>query len=115
MTIAFERTTVALPRIPLGQGEIKTTTALTLHMGVREVISLTPDRRGGWRRQPLLVECVVGELWVTQEGDEADYFLRAGERFTSKGAGRLVVQAMEASAARICEAVPDHPLLRQPR
>ena len=42
------------------------------------------------------VRCERGLLWLTQSGDATDYLLRAGDYFRAQGAGKVVVQALEA-------------------
>ena len=53
----------------------------------REVRSLTLDK--GQR-----LCCTRGVVWLTQSGDAADYLLRAGESYTARTRGHVVVQGM---------------------
>ena len=46
-------------------------------------------RRVGLRFRP-----VEGTLWITQEGDHADYLVRPGETFVSTRPGRIVAQPL---------------------
>ena len=39
------------------------------------------------------VRCLRGTLWITQEGDREDYFVRAGESFTIERDGVTLVSA----------------------
>jgi hypothetical protein len=43
------------------------------------------------------VHCVYGTLWVTQEGDEHDVVLQAGQTFTTRPRRKAVVQALAPS------------------
>jgi len=43
------------------------------------------------------VNCTQGLLWVTQAGDQRDHLLHAGDRFTSRLPGEIVVTAWTAS------------------
>ena len=45
--------------------------------------------------------CEEGIVWITQDGDAGDYILTAGEAFTSKSHGKLVVEAMREAALRL--------------
>ena len=40
------------------------------------------------------VRCVVGNVWVTQEGDVRDIVLSGGEEFTPAARGKVIVQAL---------------------
>lgn len=44
---------------------------------------------------------VDGLLWVTQAGDQQDYFLRAGERLSVARDGPVVIHALRPSAFRV--------------
>lgn len=45
--------------------------------------------------EALVVRCESGVVWVTQEGDERDVVIHAGEEFVSAPEGRIAVQALE--------------------
>ena len=49
------------------------------------------------RRAGLRVRCGAGHLWVTQQGDARDHLLGAGDSFTSRLSGEIVVTALAAS------------------
>jgi Protein of unknown function (DUF2917) len=57
-----------------------------LHLGTREVIRLH-DPIGA------RIECVRGELWITQDKDFEDHFLAANEALTLDRAGLAIVHA----------------------
>jgi len=59
---------------------------LLLHKG--EMLALENNRCGR------LVQCGDGILWITQEGDWRDHFLRRGESFESLRPGRIVISAL---------------------
>jgi hypothetical protein len=44
------------------------------------------------------IECVKGALWITQEGDERDVTLAAGERFYLDRNGLAVIYGLEPAA-----------------
>jgi hypothetical protein len=60
-----------------------------------------PLRRGGLMRiadaRGMLLRVRRGNVWITEEGDPRDYFLRAGGQFTISGRGTALVSALEAS------------------
>ena len=39
------------------------------------------------------IQCEKGELWITQQGDLNDYFIKAGERFWVIRPGLVLVEA----------------------
>jgi hypothetical protein len=45
--------------------------------------------------------CEDGIVWITQDGDNGDYILTAGETFVSKSRGMLLVEAMRDAALRL--------------
>lgn len=49
------------------------------------------------------VLCLAGELWITQDGDRADYFIKAGESFPVAVQGSVVVYAQRAARLRVRE------------
>ncbi len=44
---------------------------------------------------------VDGVLWVTQEGDEQDYLLNKGESVTLRKGGKVLIQGLTDSRARV--------------
>jgi hypothetical protein len=62
----------------------------------REVL----DIRGG---QGLVVRCLAGSLWITQEGDTDDVVVKAGQCFTLDRRGLALVSAPVASAMLVVE------------
>ena len=62
----------------------------------RDVRSL-PARRA----YPLKIHCHAGHLWITRAGDRDDHLLRAGESCVFKGAGRVVIEALENAAVTV--------------
>ena len=47
------------------------------------------------------ISCVSGRLWVTVPGKPDDVLLAAGEELTVKGRGKVVIEALRASMARV--------------
>lgn len=47
------------------------------------------------------VTCTSGRLWITQEGDPADYVLEPDESLVLSGAGRTVVGGIDEAAYRV--------------
>lgn len=47
------------------------------------------------------VMCDRGTIWLTQEGDERDIVLKAGEQFTIDSGGRVVISGITAAAVRV--------------
>jgi len=43
------------------------------------------------------IHCEKGELWITQQGDLNDYFVKAGERFWVTRPGLVLVEAMQSA------------------
>ena len=50
--------------------------------------------------------CHSGSVWVTQEGDQRDIILGAGEAFVLDHAGTALVQGLEQSAISFARSVP---------
>ena len=51
--------------------------------------------RVGAAGEGVCIRVLRGVVWVTQEGDLADYVLRTGEVLTLRGGGLVVAEAME--------------------
>jgi hypothetical protein len=51
-------------------------------------------------RRGIVVRCLAGRVWVTQEGDWQDHIVPAGAIYCSAGKGRIVVNA-DANETRI--------------
>ena len=49
----------------------------------------------------VLIECVAGALWITQQGDHRDITLTAGERFRLDRDGLAVVYGLEPARLQI--------------
>lgn len=53
------------------------------------------------------IRCVAGRIWLTQEGDQGDYFVPAGTTFCTDRRGRVVVSATDgASVLQVHRAAP---------
>ena len=72
----------------------------TIQLTKDNLISL-PDAEGS------TVAVLWGSVWLTQDGDSRDYELNAGESFTIRGDGMIVVSAFENSAVTILQPCED--------
>jgi len=70
-----------------------------LRLAPREVLRLY-DPEGA------RVECLGGELWITQDKDFEDHFLAAGEALTLDHGGLALIHAQRASDVVLVEAAP---------
>ncbi len=69
------------------------------------IVSRTPKIQLLLKRHQLLslhesqpkmaIECKDGVIWVTNSGENQDYVLRAGKRFTPRSKGNVVIEAMD--------------------
>ena len=66
-----------------------------LELAERKAISLRLSGR------QVRVACVTGRLWATVSGSAEDYVLLPGEARTFHGRGRVVIQALLNTAARV--------------
>lgn len=51
---------------------------------------------GDWR-----LVCLSGALWLTRDGDQEDYILRAGDQFSVGRGDRAAVQALRPGSIRL--------------
>ena len=51
------------------------------------------------------VMCTTGTLWLTQQGDPRDHFLKARQSYTLDQGGTVLVQGLPCGKARILEIV----------
>lgn len=56
----------------------------------------------------LALEVWDGELWITQERDPRDYFIRPGERFEVRREGLVLAYALRPSHITLTAVVPAH-------
>ncbi|WP_439519896.1 DUF2917 domain-containing protein [Hydrogenophaga sp.] len=68
--------------------------ATTVRMKKNELLSIA--RPLGCR-----IDCIQGGVWITQDSDERDTLLSAGEHHVADRRTRLIVQALEAGVVRI--------------
>jgi hypothetical protein len=47
------------------------------------------------------VLCTAGMLWLTQQGDQQDHLLKAGQTYVIRHSGTVLVQGLPAGKARI--------------
>jgi hypothetical protein len=66
--------------------------------------------RGSYARiedgRGILVYVWEGELWITQEGDQRDYFVRGGEWFRLERDGAALLQATRRTHATLTAPTP---------
>lgn len=65
-----------------------------------ELFDLRPGAPRSLRATAAILEvrCLAGVVWLTREGDAEDYILGAGESLRLANRGRIVAQAIGASA-----------------
>ena len=102
MTITIGKIGASFARASLTRSDNKFPAAVRVHLEAEDVLNLKPARRIG-RNAAMRVECVSGQLWVTQPGDPVDHILAAGDAFQAHSPGALIVQAMRESSVRIME------------
>ena len=76
----------------------------TIQLTKGNLISL-PDAEGS------IVAVLWGSVWLTQDGDQRDYEVNAGESFTIRGDGMIVISAFENSALTILQPCEDATVL----
>lgn len=69
---------------------------ITIQLTKANLISL-PDAEGS------TVAVLWGSVWITQDGILRDYELNAGESFTIRGDGKILISAFENSALAILQ------------
>jgi hypothetical protein len=47
------------------------------------------------------VKCLDGILWITQNNDPEDYFIKKGQTFTATNNGRVLIQGLPLGKARV--------------
>lgn len=60
------------------------------------------------------IVCRSGRIWLTQSGDSRDFLLHAGESFTSKSRGQLVLWALAAAQVDISSQAREAAISWQP-
>ena len=48
-----------------------------------------------------LINCLDGEIWITQQGDGFDWILSAGEKFHTRLPSKVVVEALKDSRIKV--------------
>ncbi len=80
---------------------IHTITEITLP--THKMWAIEGDRRGD------VINCVRGNLWITQEGDLKDYVVENGKNFWITKPGTVVVQALDDSQIKYSlNELPNH-------
>lgn len=69
---------------------------ISIELSNSDLISL-PDAEGS------TVAVLWGSVWITQDGIRRDYELNAGESFTIRGDGKILISAFENSALTILQ------------
>lgn len=65
-----------------------------LSLGSGEILRFGGDRRG------VVIECLDGCVWVTEEGEPRDTILHSGERVVISHRGLVLVEALESAVIR---------------
>lgn len=73
------------------------TPKIELLLQPRQILDLTETEHR------MAIECKSGVLWVTHSGENQDYMLKAGKRYTSKTKGKIVIEAINESCLDIEE------------
>jgi hypothetical protein len=47
------------------------------------------------------IKCLDGTLWITQNNDPEDYFIKKGQSFTATHNGRVLIQGLPLGKARV--------------
>jgi len=47
------------------------------------------------------IKCLDGILWITQNNDTEDYFIKKGQTFTATNKGRVLIQGLPLGKARV--------------
>jgi hypothetical protein len=47
------------------------------------------------------IKCLDGMLWITQNNDSQDYFIKKGQTFQATHAGKVIVQGLPHGEARV--------------
>lgn len=92
MTITYNEVCARIDDAPAQR-----TQAVKLILTSQSVMSLKGPKRG------LTIRCHEGKLWLTRTGDPQDYLLLAGEAFTAKSGGAIVLQAMDDAVVGLAE------------
>lgn len=62
----------------------------------------------------IVITCLTGALWITQEGDHRDVTLASGQRFALDRDGLAILYALEPASLELHAASPVRPAVRQP-
>lgn len=69
---------------------------MVLMLENRELLDLGEKLRG------MQIDCLDGRCWLTQAGDSRDHLLGAGDSFTVRTDGRLIITATKACRLKLC-------------
>lgn len=61
----------------------------------KDAICVLPDPRG------VRIECLSGELWITQDWQRRDVLLAPGQSYAVDGSHRLLVQALQTARFQV--------------
>ena len=68
---------------------------IEIHLTARDLFKLSGDTR------EMQISAVGGNLWVTQQGDPADYLLHPGEKVKLSRKGTVLIQGFPSGSARM--------------
>jgi Protein of unknown function (DUF2917) len=52
-------------------------------------------------QRPTNIKCLDGVLWITQDNDMQDYFIKKGQTFSAAHTGKVIVQGLPLGKARV--------------
>jgi hypothetical protein len=89
MSLAFSSTPRTPPVARHEAPRLRATTAGGMEIVLRgnEIHAIEP-------RDGLIVSCVAGSVWVSQEGTNEDVVLAAGQSFAPRPRGKIVIQPL---------------------
>ncbi len=73
---------------------------MNLLLNKRELLDLGEELRG------VRIECMEGRCWLTQSGDSRDHILGAGDSFTVRTNGQLIITATERCRFMLVQTAP---------
>jgi len=82
-------------RLPLSRRQAVAARPLAPRALQKDAIWVLPHPRG------VRIECLSGELWITQDWQRHDILLAPGQSYVADGTHRLLVQALQAAQFQV--------------